>query len=132
MKYGYARVSTIEQNLDVQIDKLRAAGCDVIRAEKVSGTSREGRAELEILLQFMRSGDELNLSLETTQKRKTASQRGVCAGKIGLDETRRCIWEDWRASQPTRDKTWKVIEVFFVTPKFPCPYPQEYKKCLPR
>jgi Site-specific recombinases, DNA invertase Pin homologs len=57
--YGYARVSTSEQDLTVQEEALRQAGCDVIRTEKVSGTSRNGRAELETLLQFLRPGDTL-------------------------------------------------------------------------
>jgi DNA invertase Pin-like site-specific DNA recombinase len=57
--YGYARVSSVDQNLDVQREALRAAGCDVIREEKVSGTSRKGRSELETLLQFLRKGDAL-------------------------------------------------------------------------
>jgi hypothetical protein len=38
---------------------LKAAGCDVIRAEKTSGTRRSGRAELQILLDFLRPGDAL-------------------------------------------------------------------------
>lgn len=57
--YGYARVSTTDQDLTVQEAALRAAGCDIIRAEKVSGTSRSGREELETLLQFIRAGDTL-------------------------------------------------------------------------
>lgn len=59
MKYGYARVSSAGQSLEVQTAKLTAAGCDVIRAEKVSGTSTEGREELATLLTFLRSGDTL-------------------------------------------------------------------------
>jgi hypothetical protein len=42
-KIGYARVSTFEQDLDVQIAALKAAGCDVVRAEKRSGTSTKAR-----------------------------------------------------------------------------------------
>lgn len=57
--YGYARVSTIDQDLTVQEQALRAAGCDVIRAETASGTHRRGRRELETLLQFLRPGDTL-------------------------------------------------------------------------
>jgi DNA invertase Pin-like site-specific DNA recombinase len=38
---------------------LKAAGCEIIREEKVSGTSRQGRDELETLLQFLRPGDTL-------------------------------------------------------------------------
>lgn len=57
--YGYARVSTTDQDLSIQQDALRAAGCDVIRAEKASGTSRQGRVELDTLLSFLRPGDTL-------------------------------------------------------------------------
>jgi DNA invertase Pin-like site-specific DNA recombinase len=57
--YGYARVSSSDQNLTLQEQALRAAGCEVIRAEKVSGTSREGRTELQLLLDFLRHGDTL-------------------------------------------------------------------------
>jgi DNA invertase Pin-like site-specific DNA recombinase len=57
--YGYARVSTTEQDFTTQLDKLKAAGCEVIRSEKVTGSTREGRAELNTLLEFLRSGDVL-------------------------------------------------------------------------
>ena len=58
-KLGYARVSTAGQSLDGQKTALEAAGCTVIRAEKISGGSRAGRDELQTLLDFIRSGDEL-------------------------------------------------------------------------
>ena len=54
-KIGYARVSTTDQDLTIQIEVLKAAGCEVIRAEKVSGTSTEGRAELATVLDFLRA-----------------------------------------------------------------------------
>ncbi|GLS20169.1 integrase-like protein y4lS [Labrys miyagiensis] len=57
--YGYARVSTIDQDLTIQIEALRKNGCEVIREEKRSGTTREGRTELDTLLTFLRSGDTL-------------------------------------------------------------------------
>jgi DNA invertase Pin-like site-specific DNA recombinase len=57
--YGYARVSTTDQDLTVQLEALRQAGCIVIRAEKVTGTTTEGRAELRVLLDFIREGDVL-------------------------------------------------------------------------
>ena len=59
MKYGYARVSSVGQDLTIQVQSLEAAGCDVIREEKVSGTSLKGRNELNNLMDFMRDGDEL-------------------------------------------------------------------------
>ena len=59
MKYGYARVSTTDQDLTIQVEALNAAGCETIRQEKVSGTSTQGRDELNTLLEFLREGDEL-------------------------------------------------------------------------
>jgi DNA invertase Pin-like site-specific DNA recombinase len=59
MLYGYARVSSTSQDLTVQIDALKAAGCQIVRSEKVSGTSRDGRCELATLLEFLRDGDVL-------------------------------------------------------------------------
>jgi DNA invertase Pin-like site-specific DNA recombinase len=58
-RIGYARVSTIDQDLDTQLTKLRAEGCEVIRSEKMSGASRNGRSELATVLEFLRPGDEL-------------------------------------------------------------------------
>ena len=58
-RIGYARVSTTDQDLDGQLARLKAEGCEVIRAEKASGGSRQGRAELATILDFLRAGDEL-------------------------------------------------------------------------
>lgn len=57
--YGYARVSTNSQSTEVQVARLRAAGCEVVREEAVSGRSRAGRTELETILEFIRAGDTL-------------------------------------------------------------------------
>src|SRR6266436_4167391 len=56
---GYARVSTTDQNLEIQEAALRSAGCDLIRSEKRSGTTTAGRTELQTLLDFLRKGDVL-------------------------------------------------------------------------
>jgi DNA invertase Pin-like site-specific DNA recombinase len=58
-RVGYARVSTSDQDLQIQLDRLKAAGCEIIRSETGSGASRDGRTELETILQFLRAGDEL-------------------------------------------------------------------------
>ena len=59
--FGYARVSTADQNLTIQRDKLRAAGVlePMIFAEKRSGTKRGDREELERALNLIREGDKL-------------------------------------------------------------------------
>jgi len=59
---GYARVSTTDQNLELQESALRAAGCDVIRSEKRSGTTTAGRDELRTVLDFLRKGDVLTVT----------------------------------------------------------------------
>jgi DNA invertase Pin-like site-specific DNA recombinase len=56
---GYARVSSNDQDTSIQAAALRKAGCDVVRAEKASGKSREGRDELASILEFIRPGDVL-------------------------------------------------------------------------
>jgi DNA invertase Pin-like site-specific DNA recombinase len=58
-KIGYARASSVDQSLDTQRRALQDAGCAVIREEKRSGTTREGRDELATTLEFLREGDEL-------------------------------------------------------------------------
>jgi DNA invertase Pin-like site-specific DNA recombinase len=59
---GYARVSSVGQSLDVQLDKLRAYGCTRVFSEKRSGRQAEGRPELQACLQFVRDGDTLVIS----------------------------------------------------------------------
>lgn len=58
-RVGYARVSTTDQDLDIQIARMKAAGCEIVRSETGSGASRTGRTELETIMQFLRAGDEL-------------------------------------------------------------------------
>lgn len=58
MKIGYARVSTKDQNLDLQIEALEKAGCEKIYQEKISGTTKN-RPELDKMIDQFREGDEL-------------------------------------------------------------------------
>ena len=60
-KVGYARVSSIGQSLEVQLDKLQAAGCDRIFKEKRSGTT-DKRPQLRECLRYLREGDTLVVS----------------------------------------------------------------------
>ena len=55
---GYARVSSIGQSLDVQLDKLSSANCDRIFSDKLSGTTAD-RPELKQCLDYVREGDRL-------------------------------------------------------------------------
>ena len=58
-KIGYARVSTVQQNLERQIGALRAARCDVIFREKASGKDTRGRPQLERAIDELGKGDIL-------------------------------------------------------------------------
>lgn len=58
MLIGYARVSTLDQNPQLQIEALNEAGCKKIFTEKISGASTK-RIQLEDALKYMREGDTL-------------------------------------------------------------------------
>jgi DNA invertase Pin-like site-specific DNA recombinase len=58
MLVGYARVSTQDQNPALQLDALKAAGCEKLFVEKASGAQRD-RPELLAALDYLRAGDSL-------------------------------------------------------------------------
>ncbi len=85
MLIGYARVSTLDQNPALQMDALRAAGCQKIFTEKASG-SHKNRPQLNAALDYLREGDTLvvwklsRLARSLTQVIKTAAkinERGI-------------------------------------------------------
>ena len=85
MLVGYARVSTMDQNPAMQMDALRAVGCDRIFTEKASGSHRD-RPQLQAALDYLREGDVLvvwkpsRLARSLKQVIKTVSdmnERGV-------------------------------------------------------
>lgn len=56
---GYARCSSSSQSLDVQLEKLKAAGCSRVFSEKLSGREADNRPELQRCLEYVREGDIL-------------------------------------------------------------------------
>jgi DNA invertase Pin-like site-specific DNA recombinase len=58
MLIGYARVSTMDQNLDLQTDALKLAGCEQIFTDKITGTKFE-RPQLSELKKILRAGDTI-------------------------------------------------------------------------
>lgn len=59
MKIGYARVSTVHQDLETQKELLKEEGCKEIYVEKVTGTSTAPRTQLKELMKHVREGDEV-------------------------------------------------------------------------
>lgn len=71
MVVGYIRVSTLEQNLDRQIELMKSKGCEKIFAEKVSGKSIDNREQLKLMLDFVREGDTVWVSEYSRLARNT-------------------------------------------------------------
>jgi len=59
MKIGYARVSTVDQNLELQLDALRATGCEKIFEEKRSGKAGTKRPAFDSAIEYLRPSDVL-------------------------------------------------------------------------
>src|SRR5262249_62200981 len=78
--YGYARVSSIDQDLSLQRAALKAAGATIIRAEKASGTSRKGRTEVETLLEVLRPRDTLIVTRIDRPARSLRDLQNIGAG----------------------------------------------------
>lgn len=74
---GYARVSTDDQDCAIQEAALCEAGCTVIRSEKRSGTTTEGREELDTVLSFLRPGDTLMVTRIDRLARSVADLEGI-------------------------------------------------------
>tara|TARA_R110002124_G_scaffold144122_16_gene309116 strand:- start:7548 stop:8108 length:561 start_codon:yes stop_codon:yes gene_type:complete len=75
--YGYARVSSTDQSLEVQHAALKAAGCTVVRSEKKSGTTTEGRTELQTLIDFAHAGDTILVTRIDRLARSIADLAGI-------------------------------------------------------
>lgn len=59
MRIGYARVSTADQNSDLQLQKLRDAGCERVVIEKASGAGTDRPELSRLIADILREGDTL-------------------------------------------------------------------------
>jgi DNA invertase Pin-like site-specific DNA recombinase len=59
MKYGYARVSSLKQDLTAQVNALTEIGCEKIFKEKVSGRDKDHRQQFQKLLETVKEGDTI-------------------------------------------------------------------------
>ncbi|MEK7432846.1 MAG: recombinase family protein [Cyanobacteriota bacterium] len=88
MKIGYARVSTKDQNLDLQLDELKTAGCEKIYQDFGVSGSKTSRPELDNMLKNLRSGDVVVIwkldRLGRSLKDLVTLVEGFNSQKIGL------------------------------------------------
>ena len=94
MLIGYARVSTDEQDLTEQRKALRAAGCERVLEEKVSG-ARADRAELARLLDLVREGDAVVVTRLDRLARSTKQLLGIVERLDGVGAGIRSLAEPW-------------------------------------
>lgn len=99
MLVGYARVSTRDQNPALQLDALRAAGCDRVFEETGSG-ARADRPQLRAALDFMRAGDTLVVwkldRLARSTKQLIDTVEGLKAQTVGF----RCLTQELDTTTP--------------------------------
>jgi DNA invertase Pin-like site-specific DNA recombinase len=110
--YGYARVSTTDQDLDVQYEALEKAGCRVIRAEKVSGTSVRVRDELRTLLDFIGPGDELVVTRVDRLARSTGDLQDIIRELKAKGATLRATEQPINTSTPAGKAFLDMLGVF--------------------
>lgn len=94
MLLGYGRVSKNEQNLDRQLDQLKAQGCERIYIEKITGTKKE-RPELNKLLDNLRSGDIVVVCDLTRLSRSTKDLFWIIEQLEKRNSNLRSLKESW-------------------------------------
>jgi DNA invertase Pin-like site-specific DNA recombinase len=106
MLVGYARVSSSGQSLDVQLEALEKAECDELFAEKRTGTSVAGRAELERALSFVRKGDTLVVTRLDRLARSAADLHNIVRQLTEKGVAFRCLQQ---SSIDTTTSTGKLL-----------------------
>lgn len=101
MKIGYARVSTTEQHLDVQLSELRKAGCEKIYKEKITGT-HQNRPELLRMIDQLRKGDEVIVWKLDRLARSTRDLLEICDRVGAAKASFRSLSESWAEIPPLR------------------------------
>ena len=91
MLVGYARVSSVGQSLEVQLEALDAAGCEKVFSEKRSGTSTDGRDALAEALDFARAGDTLLVTRLDRLARSAGDLHAIVKRLAEKDVEFRCL-----------------------------------------
>lgn len=109
---GYARVSTTDQDCAIQVATLEADGCHPIRSEQASGTSRDGRKELDAVLSFMRKGDTLVVTRIDRLARSVADLEGIVKELKAKGAYLRCIEQPVDTGTPAGNAFLQMLGVF--------------------
>ena len=105
MKVGYARVSTAEQNLDLQVKALKEAGCERIFKDKGVSGSQRSRPQLEKSLNALDQGDVLVVwKLDRLGRSLSHLTHAVIAGLL----TRGHLLNEWSSRSLERSITGTV------------------------
>ena len=117
MKIGYARISTRDQSLQLQVDALKAAGCEKIYQEIASG-AKTARIVLDDLMKNLRAGDTLiiwkldRLGRNLVHLRQTVEElKNRCAGLCQLGRPARASTAVWMilSRRVARSRLWPAI-----------------------
>lgn len=95
MKLGYARVSSTDQNLDIQRETLTKVGCERIFEERISGKNANERAELLALLKFAKAGDQIVVAKLDRLARSTIDMLTIITDLAKRGVTFQSIAEPW-------------------------------------
>ncbi len=110
MKIGYARVSTREQSLDIQIEALQRSGCKLIYSEKVSGVGRS-RPEFERMMQQIGKDDVLIIWRLDRLARSTKVLLETVEKLTGKGASFKSLQEPWA---DTTSATGRLVMTFFA------------------
>jgi DNA invertase Pin-like site-specific DNA recombinase len=110
--YGYARVSTLDQTLDVQVEALRKGGCEVVRCETASGSSRTDRRELATLMEFLRPGDVLLVTRVDRLARSIADLSDIVRELRAKGASLRALEQPFDTSSSHGELTMNLLGVF--------------------
>ncbi len=106
---GYARVSSTGQSLDVQLEKLEAAGCRRVFKEKQSGRQAENRAELQRCLEYVREGDVLVVTKLDRLARSVIDLHQIAARLEGQGVGFRVLDQNVDTTTPAGKLTFSVL-----------------------
>ncbi len=106
---GYARVSSLGQTLDTQIAALKAAGCERVFQEKVSGKSRDNRMQLKRALKELGDGDVLIVTRLDRLARSTLDLLHIVEAVRAAGASFKSLHETWADSTSMHGRLFLTI-----------------------